>query len=121
MTISGNIAFDIAAALTAFSCFLALLSRRWSLLLHWRQEAAITAFACVGVLATWAVYLWAQKFSGFAVSFAMGGLGLLVFFAVDKYLMPDIDTIRELKNGNTAYALFLLGICLVIAAAILAA
>ncbi len=63
-------------------------------------------------------YNWFIEFSSFSVGMAKGVLGFLIVWIFDKYAMKEIDTVEELKKENVAYALFFLGLCIVIAAAI---
>jgi hypothetical protein len=60
-----------------------------------------------------------------AVSLFLAGLlkaaiGLALWWGIDRYILKKLDTQEELKNGNTAFALFSLGFFIVIAAAIIA-
>jgi len=73
----------------------------------------------VGFLAVSIAYF--TEVSSFAVIATVSVLAISIFMLFDKYIMHEIDTITELKKGNVAYALFLLGICIVIAAAIISA
>jgi len=62
---------------------------------------------------------WFVEISSYAVGLAKGTLGIFLFLVFDKYAVKEIDTITELKKGNVAYAIYLLGIAIVIAAAML--
>jgi len=62
---------------------------------------------------------WFVEISSYAVGLAKGTLGIFLFWVFDKYAVKEIDTITELKKGNVAYAIYLLGIAIVIAAAML--
>lgn len=75
--------------------------------------------ALVVIVFLYAAYNYFIEFSSFAVGLAKGVLGVYLFWIVDKYAIKEIDTIKELKKGNIAYAIFLLGIALIIASAIL--
>ena len=57
-------------------------------------------------------------FSAFSASILKIAIGGSLFFLFDRYVLIEVDTIEELKKGNIAYALFILGYALVIAAAI---
>ena len=78
--------------------------------------AAATFFA---ILFIWLTYNYLIEFSSFAVGMAKGILGFFMVWVLDKYGVKEIDTIEELKKGNIAYALFVLGIWIVVAAAII--
>lgn len=78
--------------------------------------AVVTFFAIIFIYIT---FNWLIELSSFSVGLAKGVLGIFMFWIFDKYAVKEIDTINELKERNIAYALFLLGIAIIIAAAIL--
>ncbi|MEW6507186.1 MAG: hypothetical protein AB1432_05515 [Bacteroidota bacterium] len=78
--------------------------------------AIVTFFAVVFIYIT---FNWLIELSSFSVGLAKGALGVFLFWVFDKYAVKEIDTITELKERNIAYAIFLLGIAIIIAAAIL--
>lgn len=57
-------------------------------------------------------------FSGFAAAFGKAVLGCLAFYAFDKVMLKEVDTVTEIQNGNTAYAIFIFSFALIIAACI---
>lgn len=57
-------------------------------------------------------------FSAFAVSGAKSVIGLWSLYLIAKYGFGEMDTISELKKGNTGYAIHLFSYALIIAAAI---
>lgn len=65
-------------------------------------------------------YFYAIAFSGFPVAMTKALIGMLLFWLFDKYAMHQIDTLTELKKGNIAYAIFVFGYCVIVAAAIAA-
>lgn len=81
-----------------------------------KTVAAVTFFAVIFIFIT---FNWLIELSSFAVGMANGALGLLLVWVFDKYAMKEIDTVEELKKGNQAYATFFLGICIIVAAAII--
>lgn len=70
-----------------------------------------------GIIGTWFTYNYAIKFSDYFIVL----LFTLIFFSVfdwfDTYVMKEIDTVKELKKGNIAYALFLVAVALLVLAA----
>jgi hypothetical protein len=58
------------------------------------------------------------EFSGFAAGLAKATMGMLLFVLFDRYVLWGIDTVEELKKGNTAYAIFLLSVAVLLAACI---
>lgn len=78
--------------------------------------AVVTFFAVIFIFIT---FNWLIELSTFAVGIGKGALGLMLIWVFDKYAMKEIDTVEELKRGNIAYAIFFLGLSLVVAAAII--
>jgi len=77
----------------------------------------------VSITAAFAIYLTFNFFinlSSFAVAVTKAVISLILFWLFDRYGMKQIDTVDELKKGNTAYALFMLALAVIIAAAIIA-
>ncbi len=81
-----------------------------------KTVAIVTFFAVVFIFIT---FNWLIELSSFAVGLAKGALGVFLVWIFDKYAMKELNTIEELKKGNISYALWMLGLCIVIAAAIL--
>lgn len=81
-----------------------------------RTVAVVTFFAAIFIFIT---FNWLIELSSFAVGMAKGALGLLMVWVFDKYAMKEIDTINELKERNIAYSIFFLGLCIIVAAAII--
>jgi hypothetical protein len=90
-----------------------------------KQFFTNSAVRTAGVMAFFAVifiyitFQWLVEISAFAAGIAKGVLGIFIFWIFDRYAMREIDTVEELKKGNVAYALFMLSLAVVIAAAIL--
>ena len=74
--------------------------------------------SAVAVVAVGYTFTWAIQFSAFAAALAKAAIGIFLFYAFDVFVMKRIDTVEELKKGNVAYAVFLLGFAVVIAACI---
>ena len=74
--------------------------------------------ALLAALAVGYTFTRAIQFSGFAAALAKAAIGIFLFYAFDVFVMKRIDTMEELKKGNVAYAVFLLGFAVVIAACI---
>lgn len=72
----------------------------------------------VAAVAIWWTFTTFVELSGFAAAFGKAVLGILAFYLVDVILLNDIDTITELKKGNTAHAIFILAYALILAACI---
>lgn len=59
------------------------------------------------------------EFSAFAVAILKAFLSFAIMWAIDRFAIPEVDTMTELKKGNYAYAIFLLALSVVIGASIL--
>jgi len=79
----------------------------------------VAIMTVISIIAIFICYQWLIEFSGFSVGLAKGVLGIAIFWIIDEFALPTVNTIDELKKGNVAYAIFLLGICGIIAAAII--
>jgi hypothetical protein len=89
---------------------------------HFFQNSAFKTVLIIVLIAIPSNYFtlgWFIEISSYAVSLTKGVLGIFLFWVIDKYAVKEIDTIEELKKGNVAYAIFLFGIALIIAAAML--
>jgi len=74
----------------------------------------------VAGLLIWLTFTFFINLSSFAVSITKAIISLILFWLFDSYAMKQIDTVEELKKGNIAYALFMLSLAVIIAAAIAA-
>ncbi len=81
-----------------------------------KTVAVVTFFASIFIFIT---FNWLVELSSFAVGIAKGALGLLLVWVFDKYAMKEIDTVNALNERNIAYAIFFLGLCIIVAAAII--
>ena len=57
------------------------------------------------------------ELSGFAAGMLKAALAVGLFWAFDRYVLDEVDTVAELKAGNVAYALALLALAVLLTAA----
>jgi len=81
----------------------------------------ILIISIVAVILVFLTFNWFFEFSAFAVSILKAIMGFTLVWLIDRFAIPEVNTMEELKKGNIAYAIFMLGISIVIAAAIIAA
>lgn len=62
-----------------------------------------------------------EEISIIAAIVAIVSLGIFLFWATDRLLVREVNTIDQLLNKNTAYAIFLLAIALIICTGIISA
>lgn len=60
------------------------------------------------------------EWSSFTAATLKASIGLGALVIADRFLLPNADTLEELKAGNVAWSVGFLGICSIIAAALLA-
>lgn len=70
----------------------------------------LSAISAVLIVLT---FNWAIEFSSFAVGIFKSFLGIFLFWLFDRFAIPEVDTMEELKKGNIAYALFLVAIAII--------
>jgi len=70
----------------------------------------------IGILVFAVLWFTLPAFAMLGESIVYLGLFLTAFILFDRYVMVEIDTIKELQKGNTAYALFLLAVAVVFVA-----
>ena len=58
------------------------------------------------------------ELSGFAAGLLKAALAVGLFWAFDRYVLEEVDTVAELKAGNVAYALALLALAVLLAATV---
>lgn len=64
-------------------------------------------------------FTYLEAFSAFFASMLIiTGAGFL-FYLIDRYLIPEFDTFTEIKNGNIAAGLYVLGYCVLIGACVI--
>lgn len=76
----------------------------------------ILGLAGFGIFIGFSYYL--PDYTRFPASLINAWFIILFFWFFDLVVMKDIDTIEELKKGNTAYAIFLLSLAILFHAAI---
>jgi len=81
--------------------------------------ATIALVAAASIAAIYYTFNFLIEISSFAVGLGKAALGVFLFWIFDKYAMKEIDTVEQLKNGNIAYAIFLLSLAVLVSAAIL--
>jgi len=67
----------------------------------------------IGILVFAVLWFTLPAFAMLGESIVYLGLFLTAFVLFDRYVMIEIDTIKQLEEGNVAYALFLLAIAVV--------
>lgn len=77
--------------------------------------SALTVLATVAVAFT---FTQAVAYSAFAAAVLKVAIILLLYEALDRFLLEGVDTISELKDGNVAVAVTLLALALLLAPAI---
>lgn len=58
------------------------------------------------------------ELSGFAAGLLKAALAVGLFWAFDRYVLDEVDTVAELKAGSVAYALALLALAVLLAATV---
>lgn len=58
------------------------------------------------------------ELSGFAAGLLKAALAVGLFWAFDRYVLDEVDTVAELRAGNVAYALALLALAVLLAATV---
>lgn len=75
----------------------------------------------LAALSIWWTFNTFIEFSGFAAAFGKAVIGCLAWFAFDKIVLREIDTITEIKQGNIAHAIFIFSYAIILAACIASA
>ncbi|MDR3626508.1 MAG: hypothetical protein P4L45_06730 [Ignavibacteriaceae bacterium] len=83
---------------------------------HGKLMVAVTIIAAFTIYLTFNFFI---NLSSFAVAVTKAIISLILFWLFDRYGMNQIDTVEELKKGNTSYAIFMLALAVIIAAAII--
>lgn len=86
-----------------------------------KKTGTILLFWIIAVLGVGYTYNFAIEFSAFAFSFAAVTMGITLVYVIDVTLIPEFDTFLEIRNGNTAAALYLLSVCILVGLSLLAA
>lgn len=74
--------------------------------------------ALLAVAAVHYTFEYFPQYSYFGAAVAKVSISVILFWVIDTYLLPEIDTVTEIKNGNIAYALVILAYAIIVAAAI---
>lgn len=77
----------------------------------------IAVIGVVGAIVLVGLLLLAPAFAVWGEAMAVVAAFVAVFIAFDKYVMKDIDTVKELREGNLAYAVFMVAVALLVLAA----
>jgi len=86
-----------------------------------KKSLTLSALWATAVFAIWYTYNFAIEFSAFAFAYASGVVGISMVLLIDLTLIPEFDTFEEIRNGNTAAAVYLLAICIVVGLGFIAA
>ncbi len=73
-------------------------------------KSYIVVVGIAGIVILILLLKYAEGFAQFGETLIYTAILTALFVAFDKYVMKLIDTIEELKKGNTAYAVFLLAL-----------
>lgn len=86
-----------------------------------KSRVALTALLVVAVLVLAATFEWewAMNLSAFAFGIGKVSLGIMLVKLIDDWVYNGIDTIMELRNGNSAVALHQLGLFALVALVLL--
>lgn len=84
----------------------------------YRGTVFIVLLLTVSGVFVWYTFGYMIELSGFAAGMLKASIGVTIMYVFDVYVMRSVDTITELKNGNVAYALFMVGWFILIAATI---
>lgn len=77
----------------------------------------IAGIAVIGMLVLVGLLLLAPAFAVWGEALAVVAAFVAVFVAFDKYVMKEMDTVKELREGNLAYAVFMVAVALLVLAA----
>ncbi len=77
----------------------------------------IAVTGVVGMLVLVGLLLLAPAFAVWGEALATVAAFVGVFVAFDRYVMKEIDTVKELREGNLAYAVFMVAVALLVLAA----
>jgi len=86
-----------------------------------KYGGVVAAILAVGAIMIGITHEFAIEFSSFAWFIAYAGISFGLYSVADNIFLKNFNTAVELKNGNVAYALVLLGFAVIIAACVGAA
>lgn len=77
-----------------------------------RSRVVLAVLAAVSVIAVVMTfeYQWAMELSAFTVGLAKATLGIALVKVIDNYIFHGFETRKEIKDGNVAAALYLVGL-----------
>lgn len=78
----------------------------------------ITLLLSLSAGLVWLTFEHYPQFQYFGAAILKVGISVLLFWIIDRFLFHEIDTIHELKRGNVAYAILILGYCIIVGLAI---
>lgn len=78
----------------------------------------ITLLLSLSTALVWLTFEYYPQFSYIGAAVLKVGISVLLFWIIDSYLIHEIDTIHEIKRGNVAYAIVILGYCIIVGLAI---
>ncbi len=85
--------------------------------MRYRKASVLTAIATIGVAATVAFLLFLPQYAVWGELVAGVAIVIGIFAIVDRLVLDEIDTVKEIKKGNVAYALLLVAIAILVLAA----
>ncbi len=77
------------------------------------MKRALLYWVCLLLLSWFITYVWVE-ISGVFYGVLKAYTALLILYGIDEYVLTGIDTAYEIRNGNIAYALILLGISFIV-------
>lgn len=72
----------------------------------------------ISIGSVWLTFEYFPQYSYFGAAVAKVGISITLFYLIDAYLLSEIETIEELKNGNIAYALVILAYAIIVGLAL---
>lgn len=72
----------------------------------------------VSVLALGLAFTQFQQFMFFAAAILKVAISVAMLWAIDTYLLPELDIIDEIRKNNITYGLAFLGLCIIVAMSI---
>ena len=73
------------------------------------KKAFIMLFG-ISIVLLFVTFMWAIEFSSFAVGITKFSVSLLIVYAIDRFALPEVDTISIIGENPIAYSIFMLGI-----------
>jgi hypothetical protein len=79
----------------------------------------LLVIALITAIIMFYTFNWFIEFSAIAFGMLKAVIGIALIWVIDRYAVKELNTIVELKKGNVAYAIFFLGLSIIVASAIL--